>query len=200
MGMNGSGDQGRMGTDADGQQGEATTGVSPEADDLRGGLARISAWRDIWLPGKELWLSEFGIVRGFLAVTASGFDRAHVFVSRDSWDESPGKFATSGLVHDNDGTNEAKHAHKTSWYWVNTLHKTLRNFRFDSDLSPGGDIHVFRDTDASGKPRLVVGLKGNASVSRMTGIDVRTIPEKILRVDGRKGVAKHPWEPRFAKP
>lgn len=155
--------------DAGGQDGVATTGISPEQDDLRGRLERLAAWRDRWLPGKELWLSEFGwdthpqsvyraravggndeyemqgrwIVRAFLAVAASGFDKAHVYLLRDEWDSGPGVFVTSGLVHDKYDTLKPKYEKKPSWYYVNTLHKTLGNYRWVADESLG-PLRVFR--------------------------------------------------------
>jgi len=155
--------------DGGGQGGTATTGISPETDGFRQRLETLSAWRDRNLPGKELWLSEFGwdtdagsvfrapaigsadayeiqgrwIVRAFLQLAASGFDRAQVFLLRDDWDNSSGKFATSGLVHDKYDTLCPKYQKKTSWYYVNTLHKSLRNYRFDAEDSTGG-IHVYR--------------------------------------------------------
>ncbi|MBK8800758.1 MAG: hypothetical protein IPN71_01630 [Fibrobacteres bacterium] len=162
-------------TDAGGQTGgEATTGISPEADDLKGRLTKIAQWRDRYLPGKELWLSEFGwdthqgskfkapaiagasgyemqgrwLVRGFLEVAASGFQKAHQFMLRDTWDDSPGVFATSGLVHDKYDTLNAKYAQKVSWYYVNTLHKRMKDYRFEADESKNG-IRIYRFSHAT---------------------------------------------------
>ncbi len=155
--------------DAGGQNGVATTGISPESDGFRQRLEALASWRDRHLPGKELWLSEFGwdtdpgsvyrapaiggadgyeiqgrwILRAFLHLAASGFDKAHVYLLRDNWDSSPGIFATSGLVHDQHDTLFARFAKKPSWYYVNTLHKTFRDFRFEADESQGG-IRIYR--------------------------------------------------------
>ena len=46
--------------DAGGQGGRPTKGISPEADGLRERFAQIVAWRDRYLPGKKVWVSEFG--------------------------------------------------------------------------------------------------------------------------------------------
>lgn len=155
--------------DAGGQNGVATTGISPEDDGFRRRLEALSSWRDRHLPGKELWLSEFGwdthqgsvfrapaiggadgyeiqgrwILRAFLHLAASGFDKGHVYLLRDDWDTSPGVFATSGLVHDRYDTLSPKFEKKPSWYYVNTLHKTFRDFRFEADESQGR-VHVYR--------------------------------------------------------
>ncbi len=47
-------------TDGGGQGGQTTTGISPEADGLRERFAQVVAWRDRYLPGAEVWVSEFG--------------------------------------------------------------------------------------------------------------------------------------------
>jgi hypothetical protein len=155
--------------DAGGQGGTATTGISPESDSLRQKLSKVTQWRDRFLPGKELWLSEFGwdthsgsvyrakavggnnelemqgrwLVRGFLEIAASGFDKAHQFMLRDIWDSSPGIFSTSGMVHDKFDTLSPKYAKKPSWWYVNTLNKRLRDFRFEADESQGS-VRIYR--------------------------------------------------------
>jgi hypothetical protein len=146
-----------------GLQGEgiATKGVSPEENRLKEQLQVLVEYRNRYLPGKELWLSEFGwdthpesnfgapnigendtyeiqgrwLVRAFLEIAAAGFDKGHQFMLRDTWDTSPGTFATSGLVHDKYDTLFAVYEKKPSWYYVNAFHKNMRNFRFESDLS-----------------------------------------------------------------
>ena len=161
-------------TDAGGQNGVATTGISPEADSLRAKLANMVAFRDRWLPGKEVWLSEFGwdthpqsvfrakavgssdeyemqarwLVRAFLEIAAAGVDRAQMFMLRDTWDSDPTKFATSGLVHDKYDTLSPMYQKKPSWFYVNTLHKSLRNYRFLDDQSTGG-VRIYRFVNAN---------------------------------------------------
>jgi len=155
--------------DAGGQGGTATTGISPEADGLKQRLQTVATWRDRFLPGMELWLSEVGwdtdpksvyraksiggnselemqgrwLVRAFLEVAASGFDKAQQFMLRDQWDNSPTIFATSGMVHDKFDTLSPKYQKKVSWWYVNTLNKRLRDFRFEADESVGG-IRIYR--------------------------------------------------------
>lgn len=171
-------------TDGGGQgAGEATTGISPEADGLRAKLENLAAWRDRYLPGKELWLSEFGwdthqgsvfrapatagndgyemqarwLVRAYLEIAASGFQKAHMFMLRDTWDSSPGVFATSGLVHDKYDTLSPKYEKKVSWWYVNTLHKRLGNYRFESDMTAGSvKVYKFRNSVVSDSVAYVV--------------------------------------------
>jgi len=196
-------------TDGGGQgAGEATTGISPEADGLRAKLENLAAWRDRHLPGKELWLSEFGwdthqgsvfkapatggndgyemqarwLVRAFLEVAASGFQKAHMFMLRDTWDSSPGVFATSGLVHDKHDTLSPKYEKKPSWWYVNTLHKTLRNFRFEADESVGG-IMKYRFAHATDSDSLayVVWNRDDAAAAKTVSVAIAATNAKMVR-------------------
>ncbi|MBI1373547.1 MAG: hypothetical protein GC159_12530 [Phycisphaera sp.] len=153
--------------DADGQAGKATIGVSPEANDLKGRMRRIAAWRDVNAPGRELWLSEFGydtnpgsifrapaigpndaeevqgqwLVRSYLELAAAGVDRAQMFMLRDPNAASPDKFASSGL------TSEKKTGHKPkkSWYFVIATRRCLTGARFDAEVDTGrDDVRVYR--------------------------------------------------------
>jgi hypothetical protein len=146
------------------QNGTHTVGISPEADSLRAKLARVVAWRDRNLPGRSIWLSEFGwdtqqhstqraptiapddsletqarwIVRGFMEAFASGIDRAHLFYTRDyaSWDAT--NFNSSGVlftaVKDSSGTWH-KPAPKPSWHYCAVLSRQLGDWIWDGDES-----------------------------------------------------------------
>jgi len=143
------------------QGGTHTTGISPEADSLRQKLARVAAWRDRWMPGRSIWLSEFGwdtqqrstqrapaiapedsletqarwIVRGFLEAVASGIDRAHLFYTRDYASYDATNFASSGLlfssVENPPGT--WTRAVKPAWYYAATLSHRLGAWTWDGD-------------------------------------------------------------------
>lgn len=132
------------------------TGVSPEADGLRARLAALVAWRDRHLPGRELWLSEFGwdvnpgspqrapalgtldapavqaawIARAYLAALAAGVDRAFVYMSRDVDAASPAQYGSSGL------TSRA-HEPRPSWRFLATLRRHLRGLRADGEPATG---------------------------------------------------------------
>lgn len=209
-------------TDAGGQGGgQATTGISPEADDLKGRLARIAQWRDRYLPGKELWLSEFGwdthqgsvfrapaigsadgyeiqarwLVRGYLEVSASGFQKAHQFMLRDDWDVSPGTFATSGMVHDKYDTLSPKYQKKVSWWYVNTLHKRMRDYRFQQDLSKDGvKIYQFAHRSADSVAYVVWNPDDRAAPSDIAipGRVAGSLREVRLQADHATGVEATP--------
>ncbi len=161
-------------TDGGGQGGQATTGISPEADRLRERFAAVVAWRDRHLPGAEVWVSEFGydthpkspfrapaigsfsneevqaqwLVRSYLALAAAGVDRAQQFMLRDVDAKNPGKFNTCGLT----STKATGHQPKRSWYYVATLRHILSGTRFDREIDSGDErvrIYRFRCDDGS---------------------------------------------------
>ncbi|PKP53346.1 MAG: hypothetical protein CVT92_04870 [Bacteroidetes bacterium HGW-Bacteroidetes-1] len=138
-------------------------GISPEEDSLKYKLKKIVDYRDQYLPGKEIWLSEFGydtnpesvqasrpidttdgfevqgqwILRSYLEAVASGIDRAHVFMLRDVNAPDPNKYNSSGL------TGEIWYGHqpKKSWYYVYTMKNQLSNMTFQQEI-PSGDPQV----------------------------------------------------------
>ena len=149
--------------DAGGQSGQPTTGISPEADGLRERFEKVVTWRNRFLPGKEIWVSEFGydtnpksvqrapaigtadaeevqgcwIVRSYLALAAAGVDRAQQYMLRDVNAENTVKFNSSGLTSE----KWNRHQPKPAWYYVATLHHVLRGTRFDREI-PSGDPNV----------------------------------------------------------
>lgn len=153
--------------DSGGQGGNPTTGISPEADGLRERFGRIVQWRDRFLPGKEIWVSEFGydtnpqstfrapaigsdsaeevqgrwIVRSYLALAASGVDRVQLFMLRDVNAGNPVQFNSSGLTAE----KWNRHKPKRSWYYVATLRHVLRGTRFESEIASGdANVRIYR--------------------------------------------------------
>jgi hypothetical protein len=159
--------------DAGGQGGTPTVGVSPEADNLKGRMETIRDYRDRYLPGVELWLSEFGydtnaaspqrapaigtfsaeevqaqwLVRSYFALVAAGVDRAAMFMSRNSNDAGTGKFETSGLT----STGAGGFVPKISWYYVYTLKNRLKGLRYAAEQSSGNaNVKIYQFKDAGG--------------------------------------------------
>ena len=139
-------------------------GISPEQDDLKGDLITVVAYRDQFLPGKELWLTEFGydtdeisemrvpangigtsdrqevqgqwIVRAYLEIAAAGFDKAVMYELRDACTgDTCGLYQSSGLVT----SIETGEQPKKSWYYLGTYLQVLGEMIFDADLSPCQD-------------------------------------------------------------
>lgn len=158
--------------DASGQGGQPTTGISPEADGLRERFQRVVEWRDRFLPGKEIWISEFGydtnpqsiqrapaigaadaeevqgrwIVRSYLALAAAGVDRAQLYMLRDVNAGNTVQYNSSGLTSE----KWNQHRPKRSWYYVATLRHILRGTRFESEVPSGHPsvrVYRFRSVD-----------------------------------------------------
>ncbi len=137
-------------------------GISPEEDYIKERLTAVVNYRDQYLPGKEVWLSEFGydtddvsdqrvpeqgigdydqrevqgqwIVRSFLELAAAGVDRAYLFEFRDACTGSScGTFQSSGLLESEYNNFKPK----KSWYYVSTLNHVMEGMQFEADLSPG---------------------------------------------------------------
>jgi len=153
--------------DAGGQGGNPTTGISPEADGLRERFQRVVEWRDRFLPGKEVWVSEFGydtnpqsiqrapatgdadaqetqgrwIARSYLALAAAGVDRVQLYMLRDVDAANTVKFDSSGLTTE----KSSGHQPKRSWYYVASLRHILRGTRFESEIPSGSaDVRIYR--------------------------------------------------------
>lgn len=139
--------------------GTTTTGISPEADDLKGKMAKIVDYRNRYMPGKEVWVSEFGydcnqnsiqratafgpfsaeevqaqwLVRSYLAMAAAGIDRAQQFMLRDDDANSSTTYASSGMMTSKD----TGFMPKISWYYVYTLKNRLGRYTYAGEVNTG---------------------------------------------------------------
>lgn len=145
--------------------GQPTIGISPEEDLLKNKLKKIVAYRDSFLPDKEIWLSEFGydtqegstqaapsignlnteeiqgrwLLRSFLEIAASGIDRAFVYNLDDYGSNTTIQYLTSGLVKT--APNNEK---KISWYYIAGLKSLLKNYYFEKEVPSGkSEINIY---------------------------------------------------------
>lgn len=142
--------------------------ISPEEDSLGFKVKKIVNYRNDNLPGKEIWLSEFGydtnpnspqaapkikdnppeitqaqwLIRSFLILSSTGIDRAFMYMLRDV-DNSANLYATSGLT-----TQKGEWEPKPSWYYLYTLKNTLKGMYFAKEL-PSDDprISIYKYVD-----------------------------------------------------
>ncbi|APR80874.1 Hypothetical protein A7982_06221 [Minicystis rosea] len=161
-------------------------GISPEECHLAEVVSKIAAYRDSKLPGKEVWLTEFGydthpksnlrapaiggnsaavvqgqwLVRSYLALMASGIDRAFLFVSRESCTGDDTKcpsnniqFSTSGVL-----TGKGDEQPKTSWYFLTAFRSRLGSMHYLGTSDSGNEkVSIARFFDpSSGKGAYVV--------------------------------------------
>lgn len=158
-----------------GQEANLKEAISPEDDSLKYKLAKIVEYRDRYLPGKEIWLSEFGydtnpnspqgvkpignndvfevqaqwLVRSYLEIAAAGLDRAHVYFFADLNAKNPNKFNSSGVVSE----KWNKFQPKVSWFYIYCMKNALSGYRFASEItSSNPDVNIYKfekDNDAS---------------------------------------------------
>jgi len=186
--------------DVGGQGDQPTVGISPEEDGLLERFERIVQWCERSLPGKEVWVSEFGydtnpnsvqrapaigtasaeeiqgqwIVRSYLALAAAGVDRAQMYMLRDVNAESPVKYDSSGLTRE----KWNQHRLKRSWHYVATLHRVLKGTRFESEVPSGREdvrIYRFRSDDPPAREVRVVWCPTSEQIA---------VPSFSLRVPG----------------
>ncbi|MFK7904078.1 MAG: hypothetical protein AB8B69_03090, partial [Chitinophagales bacterium] len=159
--------------DAGLQHAGATTGVSPEEDRLKEKLEEFVTYRNYYMPGKEIWLSEFGydtnsgsaqrapqiggytnaevqgqwLVRSYLAIAAAGIDKAQMFMLRDVNATDNTIFQSSGLTE----SPSNQWAAKPSWYYVYTMKNRLMGMTFDSEVASGNeDVRIYKFVHADG--------------------------------------------------
>ncbi len=145
------------------QRSLGSKGISPEDDDLKGVLKKFVDYRDRYLPGVEVWITEFGydsnsesiqgapqigpydglevqgqwMVRSYLALAAAGVDKAAMFMLRDVNSDSPYLFQTCGLMGP-----KGDWTPKPSWYYVYTMKNRFKGMAFEKEI-PSGDPNVW---------------------------------------------------------
>ncbi|MDR0813305.1 MAG: glycoside hydrolase family protein [Oscillospiraceae bacterium] len=155
-------------------------GNSPEAGGFEETLRQLADYRDAWLPGVELWITEFGwdsnagsplhapahggysadevqgqwLVRGYLAAIAAGVDRAAMYMLGDYDPKDDTQFASSGMITVSGGKNVLK----PSYYYVKTLQNALEGkcFSGKAKAEDGILIYTFADPDNPGKRALAI--------------------------------------------
>lgn len=143
--------------------------LSPEQGLLREKLMEVVKYRNEQLPGKEVWVSEFGwdtnpesplsapeigdmdrqevqgiwLIRAYMAFIAAGVDRAQMYMSRDVDPKDKTWFASCGLMGP-----KGDFTPKKSWYYVSTMKNALKNTRYigwQESADPNILIYKFKD-------------------------------------------------------
>jgi hypothetical protein len=142
--------------------------ISPEDDNLYEDLKKLVDYRDAYLPGKEIWVSEFGydtdtlspigckpygpfnneevqamwIIRTYLACVAAGIDRTQMYMLADVWSTSD-TAASPGMFNTSGLTSDSYTGYKpkVSYYYLYAFRERLQNMRFDG-IVPSGNSNV----------------------------------------------------------
>ena len=153
--------------------------ISPEADNLLTKLETLVRYRDQYLPGRELWLTEFGydtnpdspqgapaigdftpeevqgmwLVRSLLATAAAGIDRTAIYMLRDVIDGDPSLYNTSGIT----SSKQSGWQPKPAWYYLKTFAQGLKGMQFEQAVPTGNPkvmVYKFaRQSNGPGKPQ-----------------------------------------------
>lgn len=149
-----------------------SVGISPEAGGMKAALESFVDYRNRYLPGREVWISEFGydinassiqrapaigstpatevqadwIVRAYLAAAAAGVDKAAMYMLRDVDASSSTQYDSSGLV----SSAATGWTPKTSWYYVYTLKNRLSGMRYIGEQASGNtNVKIYKFKSAT---------------------------------------------------
>jgi hypothetical protein len=142
-------------------------GYSPENENfgLEKNLGPFMDWCNKTLPGKPIWLTEFGwdtyatlnahsyvyapaqqqanyIIRSYIVALKMGFEKAFLFMDKDPNSSNVLQYSSSGIITDQASGLEKK----TSFYYMATLQKTLGDAVFNRVIAyrtPAGNNEVF---------------------------------------------------------
>ncbi len=153
-------------------------GLSPEACKLQDLMSSIVAYRDKNLPGKELWLTEFGydthpksrlrapaigstsagvvqgqwLVRSFLSLLASGIDRAFMYISRDQCTGDDNVCPNNAIQFATSGilSQKGEEIPKPAYYFLAAFKARLGAMRYLGKLDSGAlNVSIARFYDAA---------------------------------------------------
>jgi len=153
--------------------------ISPEACDLKGQLAAVVGWRDANLPGKELWLTEFGydtdpasnlrapqmgsasaqvvqaqwLVRSMLAIAEAGIDRATLYMLRDVCSAADCNGHNVQFNTSGVTTEKDQWNPKPSYFFISAFRKALTGKSWVGTPASGNTnvrIAAFKGADGSG--------------------------------------------------
>ena len=138
-----------------------TSTHSPENSSFVSDAQKIIEWRNKNNPSKEIWITEFGwdtnlesshaapsldtqrdwIIREYLIGDRIGLDRMIMF---DALNDGPStdktQYSTSGLA-----TNGSEgYVKKSSWYGVNTVKNTLKEYKFSEVIEENNNIYIYK--------------------------------------------------------
>ncbi|MHB1161928.1 MAG: glycosyl hydrolase [Chloroflexota bacterium] len=142
-------------------------GKNPEAGGLLEAIDRVKAWRDARVPGKPIWITEFGwdtfaqpdgrkskiyapeanaanyLLRSIFLMQGRGIEKGFAYLYRDVTDNNAylhNVYSSSGLVANNAEKDGRK---KPGWYYLATLKGVLGDYVLDRIVSNGPNIYHY---------------------------------------------------------
>ncbi|NMM47224.1 hypothetical protein [Marinigracilibium pacificum] len=178
------------------QHGKATSGISPEADSLYYKIKRISDYRNINLPTKELWITEFGydtqskgsqiapqigtmtseqvqaswLIRSIIIGHWAGADKMFQFMLRDGNENSFQTYQNSGLT----SSKHTGYKKKASWYFLSTVNYHVGDFYLSNvDVDPNTNLYTAKFVKEGSSTTILILWLGSSKDARMI-VDLKT--------------------------
>ena len=164
--------------------------LSPEEDGLKEKLTSMVDYAKRDMPGKEVWLTEFGydtnprspqgvdkigrfsseevqalwLARSILEISTTGVDRAAMYMLRDVAVDRGRLYQSSGLLRKVNGEWKPK----ASWYYMSTLSSVMKDFYFSQDRSRNG-VKIYDYVSGDAKKTITVIWSPTSSDKRIKG-------------------------------
>lgn len=156
------------------QDSKLEIGNCPERDSLKERINKLIKYRNTYMPGKEVWLTEFGydihagstqrvpqisgltaeeiqaqwLVRYYLILSSCGITRAAMYMLRDVDARSHIQYSSSGLT----SSQQTGNIPKISWYYIYSLKNILKGMRFVSEsMSASKHVMIYKFTNDKDK-------------------------------------------------
>jgi len=190
----------------------ATRGVSPESDNLLGRIQDVVDYRNKNLPGKEVWISEFGWdveggstqqANGHTQWPNNGYDsehlqgiwlvRAFLIMAKAGVDRAQmytigdaggyGLYNTCGLV-------TYHGAKRKSWYFLSTMKKRLNNMVYVGEQASGNPnvlIYKFKDKASNNGVYAIWSPTSDGTTVNNYQLTMNANPSSAKKIDMVKG-------------
>lgn len=185
---------------------------SPEEGHMKEWLEQFVQFRDRYLPGKELWLTEFGydtskgmdplgywgsrtstqseqmqadwIIRGFLASLSAGIDRTTQYMIRDANDDPNNniQYSSSGFT----STRNTGEVPKISYYYMYAFKDALKGMVFDKAvqaIDPNVWIYTFKSLAGSKNAYVVWSPTRNGSKVNGYKLQLDGKPSRVTSIE-----------------
>jgi hypothetical protein len=200
---------------AGGQEGNSTGAVSPERDNLKQRIEQLVDFRNVNFPAQQVWLTEFGydsnpkssqgvpaignfspeevqaiwLLRAYLALAASGIDRAHLFMLRDVNAPNPNKYNSSGLTAE----KWNKHAPKPAYFAIKSFLDLLGDYHFAKELRSNREgVYIYEFEHKGDRSRIWAVWLGteSAQVIFANKIEIPSTAVEVYELDENFGLKK----------
>lgn len=161
------------------QDSKLEEGNCPERDSLKERINKLINYRNTYMPGKQVWITEFGydihagstqrvphisgltpeeiqaqwIIRYYLILASCGINKAAMYMLRDVDARSHIQYSSSGLT----SSQQTGNTPKISWFYLYSLKNILKGMRFVNE-SVSASKHVMIYKFSNDKDKIIYAL------------------------------------------